>query len=81
MAFFVAVVDIRILVMYMTGFLHAVLELPAAASERRASVLPLGENSGLKEPADRNGIPHWLGEGMERRCNLSTTRCSRKSSF
>jgi len=80
-AFFVVVVDIRILVVCMTGFLHTILELPAAASERRASVLALGENSGLKEPASRTEILYWPGEEMERRCDLSTTRYSRKSSF
>lgn len=65
----------------MTGFLHAVLELPVPTPERKASVLPLGENSGLKEPAGRHEIPHWPGEWMERSCNLPTTRYFRKSSF
>lgn len=56
MAFFV---DIKVLVMCMTGFLHAVLELPAPASERKSA--PLGENSSLKEPAGRHEIPLWPG--------------------
>lgn len=65
----------------MTGFLHAVLVLPAAASEQMAPVLPLGGHCGLKEPAGRNETPQWPGEGTERRRNLSTTQYSRKGSF
>lgn len=59
MAFFVAIVDIKILVMCINGFLHAVLELPTSASERKAA--PLGENSCLKEPTGRPEIPLWPG--------------------
>lgn len=71
MAFFVAIVDIKILVMCMNGFLHAVLELPTSASERK--IAPLGENSHLKEPTGRQRFPFGLEEGMERSCNLCTT--------
>lgn len=45
--------------MCMNGFVHAVLELPTSASERKAA--PLGENSGLKEPTGRHEIPTWPG--------------------
>lgn len=58
-AFPVAIVDIKILVMYMNGFLHAVLGLPTSASRRKPFLL--GENSGLKEPTGRQEMPLWPG--------------------
>lgn len=39
--------------MHMAGFLCAILEPTAAAFEKRASVLPLEDSSGQKEPAGR----------------------------
>lgn len=45
MVFLVVIVDIEILVMCMTGYLHAILELATPASERKAA--PLGGNSSL----------------------------------
>lgn len=67
--------------MCMAGFLCAIPEPTAAAFQRRASVLSLGDDSGQKEPTGTKDVLQASAEGMDRRQSLFTIYPMKHSSF